>query len=360
MSAPPNPVRHVAVAVPARNEEEHLPACLAALDRAAERYRGPVTLFVLANHCDDATIPILRRTRLHHARLRWAAVSLLPGARHAGWARRLALDGAAACLGHPTDVLATTDADTLVEPRWIERTAVHVDRGAEALAGRVLTRRAERVALGAAAMGRLNLLERYCTAIEWLRADREVVGDDPWPRHYYEGGASLALTLNLYRRIGGAPTPSVGEDRALFAAAVAARARVRHPLDVRVFTSIRTEGRAPGGVADVFAHWLAQPDDLPLHETYAVPAMLEPELAREEDKLSFQTLPDALATARALIRARQSEAAVLQQQRMGRIDHPPHRAWEDEAVRRSGDAPAELGAVTAESPTLQAAPPAHG
>lgn len=303
MSLFPSPIRHVAVAVPARNEEEHLPACLAALDAAAERHGGPVTIFVLANQCDDGTHALLATARLRHARLRWASVSLLPGARHAGWARRLALDGAAACLGRPFDMLATTDADTLVEPRWIERMVAHMDGGAELVAGRVLTRRSDRAALGREALWRLNLMERYCTAVDWLRAHRQSAADDPWPRHYYEGGASIALTLDIYRRIGGAPTPSIGEDRALFAAALAAGARARHPLDVRVFTSMRTEGRAPGGVADLFAHWIGQPEGEPLHETYALPAMLDPESAREEDKLSFRTLPTAMAAARAMIRA---------------------------------------------------------
>jgi hypothetical protein len=114
--------RHIAVALPARSEERQLPACLAALDEAAARYGGPVTIVVIANNCTDGTVALLEDTVLRHARLSWHAVSLLPEASHAGWARRLAFDAAAAVLDHPNDVLASTDADTCVAPDWLVRT----------------------------------------------------------------------------------------------------------------------------------------------------------------------------------------------------------------------------------------------
>jgi hypothetical protein len=305
----PFQLRRVAVAIPARNEQQQLRACLASLDCAAAACRAPVTIMVMANNCTDGTVDLLRHVRLRHAKLHWRAVSLLSGCRHAGWARRLAFDAAAASLCHPDDVLASTDADTCVAPDWITRTIAHLNVGADAVAGRALTRRIDRAGLGEGASRRLNLLGRYYTALDWLRADQAPCAHDPWPRHFYEGGASIALTLAGYRRIGGAPTPPVAEDRALFAAMRAAGGRVRHPLDVRVFTSSRTEGRAPGGMADAFARWIAQAEDEPLHETYAFPAALDPERASPGDQLSFRTLPAAIATVAAVIRARRSAAA---------------------------------------------------
>ena len=301
--------RRIAVALPAKNEATYLPACLAALDAAAARVSGHVSVMVVANNCSDATYDVLAQTRLRHADLHWAAVSLLPGNRHAGWARRLAFDAAAGLLVQADDILLSTDADTLVAPDWIANVAVHLENRADAVAGRALTRRNDRAALGPAAMRRLNLLGRYYTALDWLRADRAPAVDDPWPRHFYEGGASIALTLRCYRAIGGAPTPPLAEDRALFAAVRAAGGTVRHPLDVRVFTSSRLDGRAPGGMADAFARWIAQGEDEPLHETYAFPIALDPEQATNADRLSFATLPGAIARAGALIRARRSRAA---------------------------------------------------
>ncbi len=293
----------VAVAVPVKNEEDELGECLAALDRAAAVHGGPVTIVALANDCTDGTAPLLGRTRLVHARLRWSAVAMPRGRRHAGWARRLALDAAAAELGRDGDLLLSTDADTDVAPDWIARTAAHMAAGAGAVAGRAHTKRGQRAALGPVAFARLNMLGRYHAALDRLRAAAEPVPHDPWPRHFYEGGASVALTLGTYRRIGGAPFPPVAEDRALFDRIRAHGGLVRHPLDVKVFTSCRPAGRAPGGMADTVAEWIAQGEDAALHETYRVDAALAPGGATRADRLTFRTLPAAIAEAQARIRA---------------------------------------------------------
>lgn len=301
--------RRVAIAIPARDEEQCLPACLHAIDRAAESTALPVTVVVIANGCTDDTVALLGQIRLCHARLCWRAVSLLPGHAHAGRARRIAFDAAAEELKAPGDLLLGTDADTLVAPDWIARIGAHVEAGADAVAGRAFTPRLERAAFGAEGKARLDLLGRYYTALDWLRAHGNPDAADPWPRHYYEGGASIALTLGWYRRIGGAPTPSLGEDRALFAAVRDGGGRVRHPVDVRVFTSCRAKGRAPGGMADTVARWIDQGHDDPLHETYALPYALAPDEAGQGDQLTFRTLPAAVAGAQAAIRAARSAAA---------------------------------------------------
>lgn len=299
--------RAAAVAIPAMNEEDRLPACLAAVDAAAARWDGPVLVVVFANQCSDGTVALLARTRLRHATLVWRAASLLPGARHAGWARRLALDAAADGLSVADDLLLSTDADTLVGPDWLVRNAACLMQ-ADAVAGRAVTPRAERAATGPVGKRRLDQLGRYYTALDYLRAAREPVDAEQWPRHYYEGGASIALTLGTYRRIGGAPTPPLAEDKALFDRIRAHGGRVRHPVDVRVVTSCRVDGRAPGGMADTVAVWVTQDEDAPLHDTYAFPVALDPEQATPRDQLTFRRLPAAIAQARALIRRHRSGA----------------------------------------------------
>ncbi len=294
--------RAVAVAIPIKNEDGHLLACLDAIDVAAGRHTGRVTILAMANDCDDGSLAILQAWQPRYAVLDWRAVSMLPGARHAGWARRLALDAAASTLVADADLLLSTDADTYVASDWIARIAAHVDAGYDAVAGRALTLREDRAALGLTGRYRLNQLGRYYTALDYLRATTEAEAHDPWPRHFYEGGASIALTRALYRRIGGAPTPKVAEDRALFDRIRAHGGRVRHALDVRVFTSCRIEGRAPGGMADAVAGWITQPADAPLHEVYTMTAALSPGDARPSDQISFLTLPAAIAEAKAAIR----------------------------------------------------------
>ena len=292
--------RAVAVAIPMKDEAAHAAACLGALDRAAGRYGGPVTLVPFANNCSDGTLAVVRAVPLAHARLEWRAASLLPPHAHAGWSRRLALDAAAALLERPGDVLATTDGDTTVAGDWIVRTVAHLDAGWDVVAGRALTGRAERAALPARARWRLNLLTRYYLALDWLRAATD--GREPWPRHWYEGGASLATTRAWYRRIGGAPTPPVAEDRALVASLTAAGARVRHAVDVRVTTSARLDGRAPGGMADTLARWVEQGEHEPIHETYRLEVALAGDPGGPDACLTFATLPAELARAQRRIR----------------------------------------------------------
>jgi cellulose synthase/poly-beta-1,6-N-acetylglucosamine synthase-like glycosyltransferase len=304
--------RNVAVAIPLKNEAEQIPFMLEALDEAARRYAGSVTVVVVANDCSDASIDLLAAFAPDHFELEWCAVSMLPGCRHAGWARRLALDAAAARLRAPGDLLLSTDADTLVSPDWIVRTAAHIDREYDAVAGQALTMREERRSLGERAKNRLDRIGRYYTALAYLQASAQSDGGDPWPRHFYEGGASIALTLELYRRIGGAPTPSLAEDKALFERVRAHGGRIRHPVDVRVFTSCRIEGRAPGGMADAVALWVSQTDEAPLHEVYDVPASLSG-TGTSFNQLCFHTLGEAHAEALQRIRWARSGSNPLPQ-----------------------------------------------
>jgi hypothetical protein len=67
-------------------------------------------------------------------------------------------------------------------------------------------------------------------------------------------GASLAVTAAAYSAIGGLPPRAVGEDMALTEALDRAGFKVRHSMNVFVYTSCRFEGRASGGAADTMRH----------------------------------------------------------------------------------------------------------
>ena len=248
--------RRVAVAVPARNEADRIAACLSSLTSLNLDCRvASVEIVVLANNCADDTARI---AGTFGRCCKAIAVDLAPDRAHAGWARRLALDAAANQLRAATDVLMSTDADTVVGPDWLLRTFDHLDAGWDAVAGLARLSPSELRRLDPDHRRRLALIQRHERAQTRLKAPRE--GDEPWPRHFYEGGASIAVTLAAYRRTGGAPTPPVGEDKALFEAIRQTGGRVRHPIDVRVHTSARLVGRAPGGASDTLARWGEQDD----------------------------------------------------------------------------------------------------
>jgi glycosyltransferase involved in cell wall biosynthesis len=116
------------VAIPVRNEEERLPACLRALARQLDRSGQPippraVRIVLFANNCTDQSASLARKlggdlsldVRVFEARLP-------PAATDAGNARRAAMDVAEAWLvagGEWDGVILTTDADSQVAPDWI-------------------------------------------------------------------------------------------------------------------------------------------------------------------------------------------------------------------------------------------------
>lgn len=259
---------------------------------------------MLANNCEDETEARARAIVAgDRRRILVRSLELPPARANAGWARRAALDAAAATLRGPADVLLSTDADTLPARDWIVRTLDHLDAGWDAVAGLARLDPREVRTLPREHRLRFAQIRRYQATLDRLKAATDP--SEPWPRHFYEGGASIALTLATYRRIGGAPTPPVGEDRALFEAVRRAGGRVRHPLDVRVTTSARLVGRAPGGAADTLARWGAQPACAPIEGLEAPPGKtgspsfddLAAQIRRARDLTRLLRQPDGLAEA---------------------------------------------------------------
>jgi glycosyltransferase involved in cell wall biosynthesis len=291
--------RNIAVAIPARNEQERIIACLERLNGLERDPRfGRLEFIVLANNCSDRTASEARAwAKAHSAPLSCLEVELPPDRANAGWARRLALDAAADRLSGPADALLCTDADTLVAPDWAQRTVDYLDLGYDAVAGYARLRPNELRGLARLHRIRLGRIRRYELAFDFLRGRLDA--DEPWPRHFYEGGASMALTLESYRAIGGAPTPPVSEDKALFAALRAAGRSIRHARDVRVYTSCRLDGRAPGGAADTLARWGAQDDEESLWGLRPVASLINDRT--EAAPLTFARLDAETRTARRLV-----------------------------------------------------------
>ena len=154
---------------------------------------------------------------------------------------------------------------------------------------------------------RLASLRRYDLALGYLKGMRD--RDEPWPRHFYEGGASIALRRAVYQAIGGAPTPPVSEDKALFEAVRRVGGKVRHPVDVTVLTSARLVGRAPGGASDTLAEWGRLPDDVAIPGVQTIAQALDFKASGAAGEVTFRDLPAQIERARALVRAaRQAHA----------------------------------------------------
>jgi glycosyltransferase involved in cell wall biosynthesis len=230
-------IKAAGVVIPAHNEEDLLPACLAAVHRAARRLTGlPVHIVVVADACTDRTADLAREN---------GAAVVEVGARSVGAAREA---GVREVFGRtwpldPAEVwLATTDADTLVPADWLVRHLRYAAAGWDAVVGTV-------------------------TVTDWAEHPPEI------PPLFYEHyatapgthshvhGANLGFRAAAYLAAGGFSPSPTAEDHALVDSLTAAGRRILRTTEVDVVTSARRHARAPHG----FGHLLstlavAQPD----------------------------------------------------------------------------------------------------
>jgi cellulose synthase/poly-beta-1,6-N-acetylglucosamine synthase-like glycosyltransferase len=246
------------VAIPVKDEEERLPLCLRALAQQRDRGGQPISpglmrIVVFANNCADRSASFARKLgESWSLDIRVVEASLLPGAAHAGNARRAAMDLAEAWLeerDEASGIILTTDADSQVAPNWIAENLAAFEAGAEAVLGRIeLDGEGKFLPDALHRRGALeDAYERLLTELSWLLDPLE---HDPWPHHATISGASLGITRAAYCRVGRLPRVPLGEDKALIALLSRHDARIRHCPTVHVVTSGRTDGRAPGGVAE--------------------------------------------------------------------------------------------------------------
>lgn len=208
------------VVVPAHDEEELLPACLAGLRAAvgAVAARARVEVVVVADACSDRTEAVAHRCGVEVLRL---------DARTVGRARAA---GASFLLARGASWLSTTDADSVVPPDWL---AAQLDARADAWVGTVEV--ADWRGLPA------PVRTRYRDAYE--------DGDGDGDAHRHVHGASLGIAASAYVAVGGFPPRATGEDVALVDRLDRAGFRVVRDGAHPVATSARTVGRAPDGFA---------------------------------------------------------------------------------------------------------------
>lgn len=265
VAKPPHPLLAVSVIIPARNEEAAILRTLTGLSHQTDQ-SGEVLdprryeIIVLANNCVDRTAALVRSFA---AASQGPVVHLVerelpPDTTPIGQARRLLMDEADRRLQRTageTGLIASTDADTVVATDWISAMLAEVHAGAAAIGGRILLDRQERAQLPP------RVVERYLRDLGYRRLVNEYesridpLAWDPWPRHHQYFGASMAVTVEAYERVGGLPPLAVSEDEALHAALVRADVRVRHSPAVRVTTSARRAGRTAGGLAGQLCTW---------------------------------------------------------------------------------------------------------
>lgn len=263
VSVPPLLNCEVCVIVPARNEAKNLEKTLFALANQIDLDGKPLDkdryeIIVLANNCSDDSAEIARHFAAKNPSLALHVVEMTLDSERAyiGWVRKVLMDEAyrrLKLLGRDRGIIASTDGDTHVSPTWITAILSEIQSGADAVGGRILSDRSERLALDKTT--RLYFLRYVC--YRYLTAQLEAYLDpnpcDPFPRHHQHFGASLAVTVEMYEKVGGLPPSRTPEDVAFYEALMNVDARFRHSPAVRVYTSARVIGRAQAGLSNRLA-----------------------------------------------------------------------------------------------------------
>jgi glycosyltransferase involved in cell wall biosynthesis len=228
------------VVVPARDEAHTIEACLTALARQTVGAAAFETILV-ADACTDDTEAVARGA----ARCLGLDLTVLHGpGTGSGPARRMGMDAAAdrlEALGCTSGLIATTDADSTPAEDWLARQLAHLAQGAAVVAGLIELHPADLVGLPGAVRDRRERDAR--------RRLSEITRREPQAEHHHFAGASLGVTADTYRRVGGLDACAALEDQAFGAKLARHGIPVTRAADVRVHTSARTDGRARRGLS---------------------------------------------------------------------------------------------------------------
>lgn len=240
---PPNPALKACVVVPARDEEALIGPCLLALATQTGIAPEEYEVLLVLDRCTDDTEARARKIGESYPSLRLAFLDG-PG-EGSGPARRVGMDVACARLleaDRTEGLIASTDADTIVAPDWLATQLSAVSEGARAIGGRIELADdgylPEAVARKHAEHGRLRHGR--------LLSDPDGLGK---MEHWQFSGASLALTAEVYKEVGGLQPRTALEDEHLERVLRQHSIPIHRLLSVRATTSARRVGRAERGLS---------------------------------------------------------------------------------------------------------------
>lgn len=221
-------VRHMAVVIPARNEEVLLSACLRSVGAAMENCGVPALAVVVLDGCTDASAAVAHACAADMPLIVVQGFFTSVGAARDAGVRAARRRFSAMATGQVW--IANTDADTTVPTFWLERQRVLADSGLDLLLGTV---EPGPPSPGQEAAHRL-----------WFRQHGLVES------HSHVHGANLGIRLSELERVAGFGDTSVGEDVAVARRVQGGSDRWLATDTFRVVTSPRRQGRVTSGFAD--------------------------------------------------------------------------------------------------------------
>lgn len=226
-------IDHIAVLIPARDEEFLLERCLRSVERARAALPPHVTsdVIVIADRCSDSTHAIARRL------LRQRGVAAVSQYGVVGRARALAAEIA---LGRFRGELsrcwlANTDADCELPASWLVDQLALAEGGAEAVAGVVS----------------VDSFAEHPPHVAARFRETYALHDDGTHPHVH--GANLGVRADVYCGAGGWRGLATAEDHELWNRLKAHGRNCRSVAALEIVTSGRIQGRAPQGFAGALA-----------------------------------------------------------------------------------------------------------
>ena len=262
---PPLRECEICAIVPVRNEAETLRNTLLALayqtDLHGQRFHPKrYEIIVLANNCSDDSAAIAFHFAAQHPdlALHVVEVTLPPTQAYIGRVRKMLMDEAyhrLHSLGRRRGVIASTDGDSQVSSNWIAANLYEINRGVDAVGGRIIIESNHKSTLHPDAKACYLREVGYRYLIAELESYLNPNFYDPFPRHFQHYGASLAVTVEMYALAGGLPPVRTPEDEAFYRALLRVNARFRHSPLVKVVTSARVTGHSEVGLANQLREW---------------------------------------------------------------------------------------------------------
>lgn len=221
---------HIAVLIPARNEEALLPRCLNSVLEACAVLPVSVTVDVVVT-CDRSTD---RTLQIAEHMLSGCGTVVTTEAGIVGHARALAAQVALRSYSGRLRRcwLANTDADCCVPKSWLVDQLLLADQGIETIAGIV----------------DVDSFEEHAIGVDLRFQNSYLIHPDGSHPHIH--GANLGVRADVYLRSGGWKGLATAEDHDLWDRLIKTAARRTSTATVKVLTSGRRIGRAPHGFAD--------------------------------------------------------------------------------------------------------------
>jgi len=226
-------IRHIAILIPARNEEELLPRCLRSVQGARRRLPAGVTSDVVV--VSDCSMDGTRRAAELILGETGAVVDVEAGV--VGTARARAAELALERYAGPSEQcwLANTDADCEVPEDWLLSQLEIGRRGFAAVAGIV----------------DVDTFAEHKDGLEELFRASYAIGEDGTHSHVH--GANIGVRADAYLGAGGWAGLATAEDHDLWNRLDAQGHERLSDASLLVVTSGRRDGRAPMGFADALA-----------------------------------------------------------------------------------------------------------